>query len=169
MIPTYLWIKQMGLIDTIWVMVLPGVGAYSIFVYRAFFSQLPDSLKDAARIDGAGHFRVLFTIILPLSKPLLATMALFSIVGHWNSYLSAIMYLRDQDKFPVQMLLRSLIASADVLLEDPEMRNMMQSMNFSTRSLKAAAVVITMFPIMCVYPFMQKYFAKGVLIGSVKG
>lgn len=166
MVPAYLNIQRLGLMDTIWAMILPGIGAYNVMVYKTFFRQLPDSLKEAAKVDGAGHFRILFTIVLPLSKSMLATMALFSIVGHWNGYLNAVLYLRSSEKFPIQMLLRSLMVTLDVMEED--VGGALEQIAVSSRSVRGAGAMIAMIPILCVYPFMQKYFAKGVMIGSVK-
>lgn len=167
MVPTYLNMQRLGLMDTVWAMVLPGIGAYNVMVYKTFFKQLPSSLTEAAKIDGAGHFRILFTIVMPLSRPMLATMILFSIVGHWNSFLNAVMYLRDSNKYPIQMMLRSLLISLE-MLEDEKMAAMAKQVTTSTRTVKGAAVMITIIPILCVYPFMQKYFAKGVMVGSIK-
>lgn len=167
MVPSYLLIQRLGLMNTIWAMVLPGISAYNVMVYKTFFKQLPSSLKEAAKVDGAGHFRILFTIVLPLSKALLATMALFSIVGHWNSYLNAVLYLKSKDKHPIQMLLRSLLITLE-MSEDEGMRLMAEQVTTNTRTVKGAGVMIAMIPILCVYPFMQKYFAKGVMVGSVK-
>ena len=168
LVPTYLLMYKLNLMDTIWPMVLPGVAAYNVMIYKTFFKQLPVTLKEAAKVDGGGHVRILFTIVLPLSKPLLATMALFSIVGHWNSYLPAVLYLRDTDKHPIQMLLRSLLVTLE-LTEDDGMRLIAEQVVKSTRTVKGAGVIIAMVPILCVYPFMQKYFAKGIMVGSVKG
>ena len=167
MVPSYLLMQRLGLMNTIWAMVLPGISAYNVMVYKTFFKQLPSSLKEAAKVDGAGHFRILFTIVLPLSKALLATMALFSIVGHWNSYLNAVLYLKSKDKHPIQMLLRSLLITLE-MSEDEGMRLMAEQVTTNTRTVKGAGVMIAMIPILCVYPFMQKYFAKGVMVGSVK-
>lgn len=169
MIPTYITIMRYGMLDTFAVMVIPGcVGAYTVIVFRTFFQNLPDSLRESAFLDGAGHFTVLFRIVLPLSTAILATYALFSIVGYWNDYMSALLYLQDSDKYPIQMLMRRLL----VLLEydNPENRTLLQEMEkVSTRTVRAAACIVTVVPILCVYPFLQKYFAKGVLVGSVKG
>ena len=167
MIPSYLNIQRLGLMDTIWAMVLPGISAYNVMVYKTFFGQLPSSLREAAKVDGAGHVRILFTIVLPLSKPLLATMALFSIVGHWNSYMTAVLYLRDTNKYPIQMLLRSLLITLE-MLEDENLAALATQVTTSSRTVKGAAVMIAMLPILCVYPFAQKYFTKGVVVGSIK-
>lgn len=167
MIPSYMVMLKLGLMDTVWAMVLPAVSAYQVMVYKTFFKQLPAGLLEAAKIDGAGHVRILFTIVMPLSKALLATMILFSVVGHWNSYMTAVLYLNDSDKFPIQMLLRSLLINMEVY-EDESMRAMATSVKTSTRTVKCAGAMIAMIPILCVYPFAQKYFAKGMVVGSIK-
>lgn len=167
MIATYLLVIRLRLINTLWVMILPGVGAWSVMIYKSFFSQLPESVKESARIDGANHFVILFRIVLPLSKALLATMALFSIVGFWNDYFGALIYLQNQSMHPIQMLLRKLL----VTLDYKDMRFLSQANRLaltSSRTVKCAAVMITIIPVLCVYPFMQKHFAKGVLVGSIK-
>jgi len=169
MIPTYITIMRYGMLDTFAVMVIPGyIGAYTVIVFRTFFQAQPDSLRESAFLDGAGHFTVLFRIVLPLSTAILATYALFSIVGYWNDYMSALLYLQDSDKYPIQMLMRRLL----VLLEydTPENRTLLQEMEkVSSRTVRAAACIVTVVPILCVYPFLQKYFAKGVLVGAIKG
>lgn len=168
MIATYLLMIKLHLLDTLWIMILPGVGAWSVIIYKTFFNQLPQSLKESARIDGASHIRVLFTIVIPLSKALLATMTLFSIVGHWNSYLQALIYLRNTDLHPIQMLLRKLL----IIFDYKDMQFLTQEQRLvltSSRTVKSAAVIITIAPILSVYPFMQKHFAKGILVGSLKG
>ena len=168
LIPTYIVIQRLKLVNTLWVMILPGaISAYNVIVFKTFFMTLPESLKESAFLDGAGHLRVLFYIVLPLSKAVLATFTLFSVVGYWNDYLTAIIYLRDSDRFPVQILLRKLL----VLIEakDEASRALLQQFaSVSSRTTKAAATIITVVPILCVYPFLQKYFAQGTLIGSIK-
>jgi putative aldouronate transport system permease protein len=169
LIPTYLLIVRMKMINTLWVMILPGaIGAWNVIVYKTFFSQLPDSLVESARIDGANHMTVLFRIVIPLSKALLATMALFSLVGFWNDYLRALIYLQKTDLQPIQMLLRKLLVTLDY--KDTQFISQADRLALtSSRTVKCAAVIITITPIMCVYPFLQKYFAKGILVGSIKG
>lgn len=168
MIPYYVTIMRLGLIDTIWVMVLPGaIGAYNVMVFKTFFMSLPPELRESAFLDGAGHGRVLFQIVLPLSKALLATFTLFSVVGYWNDYMTALLYLRDDSKYPIQLLLRRLLVLIDY--KDESMAQIMQDLTqVSSRTTKAAATIITVVPILCIYPFMQKYFAQGVLVGSIK-
>ena len=168
LIPYYVTIMRLKLIDTFWVMVIPGaISAYNVIVFKTFFMSIPESLKESAFLDGAGHLRVLFSIVLPLSKAVLATFALFSIVGYWNDYLTALLYLRDDKKYPIQLLIRRLLVLMDY--KDASTAQILKDFrSISTRTTKAAATIITVVPILCVYPFMQKYFAKGVLVGSIK-
>lgn len=167
LIATYLLMYRLGLVNTLWIMILPGVGAWSIIVYKTFFARLPQSIKESALMDGASHTRILFTIIIPLSKPLLATMALFCIVGQWNSYLQALIYLQDSDLYPIQMLLRKLLVTLDY--KDMQFLSLEDRLVLtSSRTVKCAAVIITIAPVLCVYPFLQKYFTKGFLVGSIK-
>ena len=168
LIPYYVTIMRLKLIDTFWVMVLPGaISAYNVIVFKTFFMSIPESLKESAFLDGAGHLRVLFSIVLPLSKAVLATFALFSIVGYWNDYLTALLYLRDDKKYPIQLLIRRLLVLMDY--KDASTAQLLKDFrSISSRTTKAAATIITVVPILCVYPFMQKYFAKGVLVGSIK-
>ena len=168
LIPYYVTIMRLKLIDTFWVMVLPGaISAYNFIVFKTFFMSIPESLKESAFLDGAGHMRVLFSIVLPLSKAVLATFALFSIVGYWNDYLTALLYLRDDRKYPIQLLMRRLLVLMDY--KDASTAQLLKDFrSISSRTTKAAATIITVVPILCIYPFMQKYFAKGVLVGSIK-
>jgi len=166
LIPSYLMIKALGLIDTFWVMVLPGcVAGGTLFVFRAFFSQLPYETRESAYIDGANDIVICLRIILPLSKPLLATYALFSIVGHWNSWFSALLYLRDQWRMPLQIYLRRLLIIADI----SSLRFEALSSMINTKGVQMATTVIAIVPILAVYPFLQRYFVKGVMIGTIKG
>lgn len=168
LIPYYVVIMKLKLIDTFWVMVLPGaISAYNVIVFKTFFMSIPAELRESANLDGAGHVRILFSIVLPLSKAVLATFALFSIVGYWNDYLTALLYLRDDAKYPIQLLMRRLLVLMDY--KDASTAQLLKDFRgISTRTTKAAAAIITVVPVLCVYPFMQKHFAKGVLVGSVK-
>ena len=168
MIPTYMVIKNLGLLDNPLVMMLPGaISAYNVIIYRTFFQNIPPALREAAYIDGAGHFKIFRKVILPLSKPLLATMSLFAIVGSWNSYFDALIYLNDSRMHPLSLYLRQLIVNMD--MSSQGMRDIMVQMDVNPRTIRAATMIVAMLPIMCVYPFLQKYFASGVMIGSVKG
>lgn len=172
MIPTYLVYKNFyHMLNTLWVMILPGaVSAWNVIIFKNFFNSIPTELREAAQIDGAGHFRILFQIVMPLSKPLLATIGLFTIVGHWNGYFNALLYLDSADKFPIQMFLRKILVLSE-LSSGTDLQNLdliRQLMNTNPTTVKAAATIITIIPILCVYPFLQKYFTKGILLGSVK-
>lgn len=168
LIPYYFVVRALGMIDTIWVMIIPGaVGAYNVIIFRTFFNEIPAGLRESAYIDGAGHYTILFRILLPISKPLLATFALFCMVGKWNDFFTALLFIRKDELLPIQMLLRKML----VLLDFRDSKNLDMQMMYSaisSRTIKCAAVIITIVPIMCVYPFLQKYFAKGVLVGSLK-
>jgi len=168
LIPYYVTIMQLGMIDSFWVMVIPGaISAYNVIVFKTFFMSIPESLRESAGLDGAGHFRILFQIILPLSKAVIATFALFSIVGYWNDYMTALLYLRDDTKYPIQLLMRRLLVLMDY--KDASTAQLLKDYRaISSRTTKAAATIITVVPVLCVYPFMQKHFTKGVLVGSIK-
>jgi putative aldouronate transport system permease protein len=168
LVPLYITVLRLGLVDTIWALILPNaVAAWNVVVFRTFFHTIPDSLRESAQADGAGHFTVLFRIILPLSKPLLATFTLFSVVGYWNDYFWGLVFLRHQDKQPVQLFLRRIL----VLLDFNDVKTGAWLKIFdrlNSRTVKGAAVIITITPILCVYPFLQRHFAKGILVGAIK-
>ncbi|WP_241674960.1 carbohydrate ABC transporter permease [Paenibacillus luteus] len=168
MIPSYLVVKSLGLIDSYWAIILPAAtSAFNIMVIRTFFQSLPESLDEAARIDGAGEFRILLSVVLPLSKPIIATFALFFMVQYWNEFFSAIIYLNDSRDWPIQPLLRQMVAisasniSADAALD----AQLAVSLGPNVQN---AAILLAMLPIVAVYPFLQKYFAKGAMLGSIK-
>lgn len=171
MIPQFILIKNLGLINNMWSLILPGaISSYNLLVIKNFFQQLPDELKDAARIDGASEMRILFQIILPLSLPVLATFSLFYAVGHWNSYFSCLLYINDADKWTVQLVLRQLIIiSSGGNVGDNSMVGEMANVTIPKQGIKNAAIIVSTLPIVLVYPFLQKYFAKGAMLGSVKG
>ena len=172
LIPTYLVIKALGLINTYAVMVLPGcVGAFSVIIYRTFFQRLPAELRDSALMDGANDIVILFRIIIPLSKALLAAFGLFAAVGIWNQWFNALMYLRDDARYPVQMILRRFVILEELepAWKRTESVELMELQRLHPKNLQMAVVVVTMLPILCVYPFIQRHFVKGVMIGSLKG
>ncbi len=168
LIPFYLVVLRLRLIDTMWALVIPpAVQAWNVFIFRTFFATIPDSLRESAHIDGAGHFTVLARIVLPLSKPLLATFTLFTVVAFWNDFFNPLIFLRSESKQPVQLFLRRILILVD--LRDLDNMHIIEAMrNISSRTVQAAAVMITITPILCVYPFLQKYFTKGLLIGAIK-
>ena len=168
LVPYYLVVLRLGLVDTMWSLVLPNaISAFNVMIFRTFFANIPASLRESASIDGAGHFTVLWRIILPLSKPLLATFALYTVVMFWNDFFQALIFLRDQEKHPVQLFLRRILVLLD--FRDVENSAILQIVqNISSRTVKGAAVIITITPILCVYPFLQKYFTKGMMLGAIK-
>ena len=172
MIPSYLNIRNLHMIDTIWAMILPGaISAWNVIMFVNFFKGIPDSLRESATIDGAGHLRILFSIVLPLSKALLTTIALFTIVGFWNDYFSAMLYLDSTSKMPIQIFLRKILVNMELnegLAKDTDMSRLMDMINANPRTVKAATTIVTILPILCVYPFLQKYFTKGMMLGAVK-
>ncbi len=175
LIPTYLLMRNLHLLDTIWVMIIPGaISTYNVFLFRTFFLNIPAELKDSAYIDGANDLVVLFKIILPLSKALFATFALFGLVGSWNGWFEALIYLRDQDKYPLQMVLRNYLFTLDTTAIQGRVGSGSVAINapgeaLDPKAVRMSVIVITMFPIMCIYPFFQKHFTKGVFVGSIKG
>ncbi|MCJ8011485.1 carbohydrate ABC transporter permease [Paenibacillus sp. KQZ6P-2] len=170
MIPTYLLMKELHLLNTFWVMVLPGcISAYNVIIFRTFFQNIPSELRESAYMDGANDLTVLFRIYLPLSKALLATFALFTIVGHWNEWFSALIYLQDEKRYPLQMFLRSIIFTQQGYGSSEKATELIQNRQINPKNIQMAAIVITMAPILCIYPFVQKHFVKGVMVGSIKG
>jgi putative aldouronate transport system permease protein len=169
MIPTYLLVRELQLLDTYWSLMLPGaISAFNLIIVKNFFQEFPTELEEAARIDGCSDLGVLWRIVLPLSMPVLATFTLFYAVGHWNNFYSALLYINEPAKWPLQVILRQIVmlsqmAAGDLNSMDP---------NFvkpPDQSIKLAVIVVGTLPILLVYPFLQRHFAKGVLLGSVKG
>jgi len=168
LVPSFLLVRELGLLDSLWSLILPGLtNAWSIFVLKSFFQGLPDSLEEAALIDGCNDLKVFYRIVLPLSLPALAAFGLFFAVAHWNTYFTAVMYIQDAEKWPLQVLLQQLMVSQSAI-GSAEVRETLEH-TLPEETVKMAAVVVVMAPILVVYPFLQKYFAKGVLLGSVKG
>jgi putative aldouronate transport system permease protein len=165
LIPTYLVVQKFDLINTYWAVILPGaINIFNTLVMKSFFEGLPEELKEAARLDGANEIQVLFYVILPLSKPILLTVGLWYAVGHWNEFFNAILYLNDADLQPLPVLLRNILLAAN-------MNEYVEYDAFSSASvqaIKAAGVFITMLPMVLLYPWIQRYFTKGTLLGGVK-
>lgn len=168
-VPTYLLIQNLGLYDSWWSLILPNaVSAYNIFIYRSFYQGISPEIREAARIDGASEFQILTKIYVPLSKALYATFGLFSVVGAWNSYYEALLYIKDPAKQPIQMLLRKIVfTSGTANMSDAQ--QMISNGNLNSLNVQYACVIATIGPILLVYPFIQKYFAQGVQVGAVKG
>lgn len=167
LIPTYLVVRELGLLNTVWAMILPcAVNVFNMLLVLSFFRQLPVELEELASLDGAGHWRILWSIFLPVSKPVLATVALFTLVQHWNSWFDGMIYMK-ADRYPLQTYLRSIIISFNFSNLTP--LEQMQLSNFNENALKSAQMVIGTIPILLVYPFLQRYFVSGITLGSVKG
>jgi len=169
LIPTYLVVKNFGLLDTFWVLVLPfSVSAFNIIIARTFFkNSIPDGLWEAAQVDGCGQIRYFFTMVLPLSKAILAVIGLWTAVGIWNSWFDAMIYLSNENLQPLQLVLRRILIANESLLEAAS-GNLASELRKLSEMMKYAAIVVSTLPIMCLYPFLQKYFNQGVMIGSIK-
>lgn len=168
MIPTYLVVDSLGLTDTIWALIIPtAVSAYNVIIMRSFFESLPDSLEEAVKIDGGTDFTVLFKIFIPLSTPVIAVISLYYAVGHWNGFTQALIYIRNRSLFPLQVILRELLLQDKV--KDLVSVEGAADMLGATRSIQYATIIVSVIPMLIVYPFLQKYFVKGVMIGAVKG
>ena len=168
-VPAYLLIQNLGLYDSWWSLILPNaVSAYNIFIYRSFYQGISPEIREAARIDGASEFQILTKIYVPLSKALYATFGLFSVVGVWNSYYEALLYIKDPAKQPIQMLLRKIVFTSNTS-NMSNAQQMISNGNLNSLNVQYACVIATIGPILLVYPFIQKYFAQGVQVGAVKG
>lgn len=166
LIPAYLNVSSLGLMDSVWALILPGaVSVYNTIICKTAMETIPSSLSESAFIDGANDFQVLFRIILPLMKPTLAVLLLYYGVGHWNSWFSASIYIKDDTGLPIQNILRAFLQANSAL----SLNENLDDYNAYAETIKYAAIVISTVPILCIYPFLQKYFAKGAMIGAVKG
>lgn len=169
LIPTFLIVKDLHMVNTIWALILPtAITTYNLIVMRTYFqTNIPWEMQEAAMIDGCSNMRLLRHIILPLSKPIIAVMVLFYAVFHWNAYFNALIYLRDRELYPLQIILREiLISNQSALMEDST--NMVESLMLA-ETMKYALIMIASVPVLALYPFAQKHFVKGVMIGSIKG
>jgi putative aldouronate transport system permease protein len=168
LIPTYMLISDLGIINTRWALLLPGaVSAFNLIIMRTAFQAVPVSLEECARIDGAKDWTILFRVVLPLSMPVVAVMVLFYGVGHWNSWFPAMIFLQDRELFPIQLILREILIANDT-------NSMMTNVSAGDQmpigeTIKYATIIVSTLPILCLYPFLQKYFVKGVMIGAIKG
>lgn len=171
MIPTFMVINELGLMNTLWSLVLPGaVPVFNVILMMNFFKQIPKEIVESAIMDGAGHVTVLCKLFLPLSKPSLATISLFTVVGHWNEWFSGMLYMRDTENYPLQTYLQSIIVVRDSSTLASATKETLEMLSMvSDRTLKSAQIFIAAAPILLVYPFVQKYFMKGMTVGSVKG
>ncbi len=175
MIPTYLVVKQLGMLDSVWALVVPGaLSVYNMIVARTFFkSNIPDELLEAAKLDGCSNIRFFFKIALPLSGAIIAILVLYYGIGHWNAYFSALLYIQSSEKFPLQLVLRSILVQNTAQLsqgsvpaaQKEELERIRQTMEL----MKYSLIIISSVPVMILYPLVQRHFVKGVMIGSVKG
>jgi len=176
LIPSYLLIRSLGMLNTVWALVIPGaVSVYNVVVTRTFFqSTIPREMEEAAIVDGCFDFRLFMQIVLPLSTPIIAVMALFYGVGHWNSFFNALIYLSDRSMYPLQMILREILILQDMSSNTvsnvtSEMANMLYSKQQLAQVIKYGVMIVSSLPVIIVYPFLQKYFVKGMMVGSIKG
>lgn len=166
-IPTFLVVKNAGLLNSIFALILPtALPIFNVIILMNFFKGTPDALEDAAIIDGAGQWQTLLKIFLPISMPALATVGLFSIVGHWNDYFQALLYIQSAENYPLQTYIQQLTVDLSTIT-DPE--RLKELSRISNRTFNAAKIVVSTLPLLCIYPFLQKYFVTGITIGSVKG
>lgn len=167
LIPTFLVVKALGMLNTIWAMIIPGcVGVFNIIIIRTYItSTIPNELQEAVQIDGCGNLRIFLSVVIPLCKPILAVMTLYAIVGYWNSYFNSLMYLTDEKLFPLQRVLQGILVSSESSVGG--IGGGEQAMMAET--LKYVTIVVASAPILLIYPFFEKYFEKGIMIGGVKG
>ena len=168
LIPNYLLIVDLKLLNTPWALLLPGaIGTYNMVMMRTYFQGIPYELEESARIDGASAIRILYQIILPVSTPIIAVIGLYYGVGHWNSWYNAMLYLTNRDLYPIQLVLREILIEGSMdALEDSAINSTWKAVE---ETLKYATIIVATVPVLCIYPFLQKYFDKGVLVGALKG
>ncbi|WP_456289170.1 carbohydrate ABC transporter permease [Paenibacillus sp. AK002] len=169
LIPTYLLVKDLGMVNTMWALIIPGaIATYNLIVMRTYFqSSIPWELQEAAHIDGCSNWRLLCSIILPLSKPILAVMVLFYAVGHWNSFFNALIYIRNEDLHPLQLVLREILLISQSDAVDGSVG--LEESILLAESIKYAVIIVSSLPVLLMYPLVQRHFVKGVMIGSIKG
>ncbi|MFC5651186.1 carbohydrate ABC transporter permease [Paenibacillus solisilvae] len=167
LIPSYLLIGNLGMLNTPWALLIPGaISTFNLIIMRTAFQAVPVSLEESAKIDGANDLTILFRVVIPLSMPVIAVMILWYAVGHWNSYFSALIYLRDRELYPLQLILREILItnSTDAMMTGASAGDKMPI----GETIKYATIIVSTLPILCLYPFLQKYFVKGVMIGAIK-
>lgn len=165
-IPNYLLVQGLGLTDSVWALVLPNaIWTFELIILKSFYENMSEGLREAAVVDGASEYRILFQIMIPLSKPALASIGLFYFMGHWNSFFIPLIYLNDPKMYPLQVVLRDMLIFADTG-NNP---GLVDASALAPQAMKNATIVLSMIPVLLIYPFAQKYFAKGVMLGSEKG
>ena len=168
MIPNYLLIKNLGIYNTLWSVILPGmINVFNLMIVKNYFESIPESIEESAMMDGASYTRVLFTIVLPLAVPTIATITLFTAVNYWNNYMGPMLYINEPGLKPLQLYLREIILEqSDMVLSSQSAED---QLNISSEGVRSATIIASTLPILVVYPFIQKYFIKGIMFGSVKG
>ncbi len=174
MIPSYILMRTLGMLNTLWVLIIPGaLSVYNMILLKNFFEEIPASVEESAKLDGARNMTILFKIVLPMSLPALATIGLFYAVGYWNNYMSGVLYITRPNLKPLQQYLYQLVAETQVVDKDAALGTLSpeaaMTAALNTESIRAATIMVSSIPIMCVYPFLQKYFVTGLRVGSVKG
>lgn len=165
-IPNYLIVQKLGLIDSVWALVLPNaIWTFELLILKSFYESMSSSLREAAVVDGASEYRILFNIVIPLSKPALASIGLFYFMGHWNSFFIPMIYLNEASMYPLQVVLRDMLIFSD----GGNNASLVDASALAPQAMKNATIVLSMIPVLMIYPFAQKYFAKGVMLGSEKG
>ena len=168
LIPSYLINVELGLVNTIWAMIIPGaISTYNMIMMLTYFRGIPNSLEESARIDGANELVILTRIVIPLSLPFIAVISLYIIVAHWNSYMHATIYLRDRDLFPLQVILREILISGSSNLD--QMTSGYDDFAAYSEAVKYATIIVSTLPVLAIYPFLQRFFVKGVMLGAIKG
>ena len=169
LVPTYMIVKNLGLVNSIWSMVLPtAISTYYLIIMKNYFLNLPDGLLEAAQLDGANEGQILWKIAIPISKPFIATFALFYSVERWNEWYNALLYINKKDLSPLQIYLREILISLNTQLSTQAQQMISSTQKVSTTAVQMAAIIVTAVPIICVYPFLQKYFVRGIMVGGLK-
>jgi putative aldouronate transport system permease protein len=171
LIPTYLLVKDLGMINTMWALIIPGVvSVWNVIIMRTFFqTSIPVEVQESAAIDGCSNIQTLWSIVLPLSMPIIAVMILFYSVGHWNAYFNALIYLNDRVKYPLQLFLREILIKSQTDQMTSSMDLSIQKHLMEAEAIKYAVVIVANLPVLMLYPFLQKYFVKGIMVGAIKG
>lgn len=167
LVPFYLTVRDLGLYDSLWAVILPSaISTYNLILLRSYFSTVPESLSESVMMDGGGHFTILFKIFIPLCKPAMMVMILYYAVGHWNSWFNAFIFLKDNSKFPLQLVLRNMLKDdSDALFKAVQYY---PNYDILKETVKAAMIIVSTVPFLCIYPFLQKHFESGMMIGSLK-
>lgn len=164
-IPNYLIVRELGMIDTVWSLVIPNaIWTMELIILKSFYEGISSQVRESALIDGASEYQILFKIVIPLSKPALASIALFYFMGHWNSFFLPMIYLNDTTMYPLQVVLRDML-----IFSDGNSSSLVDASALAPQAMKNATIVLSMIPVLIMYPFAQKYFAKGIMLGSEKG